>query len=63
MNDKNLELNAYLMTVDRLEHEITMIDKGYFYASAAISLKRIADYLDKITDVLVTRFGEPEPRK
>lgn len=42
-------VDAYLATVDRMEPEIAMIDAGAFYASAAISLKRIADSLDKIT--------------
>ena len=39
--------DVYLQTVDRLEPEIHMIDAGAFYASAAISLKRIADALEK----------------
>ncbi len=38
--------NAYLATVDRLEPDISMIDPGAYYASAAISLKRIADSLE-----------------
>lgn len=39
--------NAYLDTVGKLEPEIHPIDAGAFYASAAISLKRIADTLEK----------------
>lgn len=37
--------DVYLDTVGRLEPNIGMIDPGAFYASAAISLKRIADNL------------------
>lgn len=37
---------AYQDTVARLEKDIAMIDAGAFYASAAISLKRIADALE-----------------
>lgn len=36
----------YGFTVDSLEPDIHMIDAGAFYASAAISLKRIADALE-----------------
>lgn len=35
--------NVYLETVNRMEPDISMIDPGAFYASAAISLKRMAD--------------------
>lgn len=38
--------NVYLETIDRLEPDVAMIDAGAFYASAAISLKRIADALE-----------------
>lgn len=41
-------VDAYMDTVRRLEPSIAQIDKGYFYASVAISLKRIADSLDEI---------------
>lgn len=37
----------YLATVDRLEPEICSIDAGAFHASAAISLKRIADVMER----------------
>ncbi len=40
--------NAYLDTVDRLEPDITMIDSGAGWASIAISLKRIADALERL---------------
>lgn len=42
---KETERNIYLETVARLEPEIAMIDAEAFYASAAISLKRIADFM------------------
>lgn len=40
--------SEYLATVYRLEPDIVMIDAGAYYASAAISLKRIADALEKL---------------
>lgn len=46
--DLDGDRNVYLETVDRLEPDIAMIDVGAFNASAAISLKRIADALEKI---------------
>jgi hypothetical protein len=39
--------DVYLETIARLEPDIAMIDPGAFYASAAISLKRIADVLER----------------
>lgn len=36
-------VEGYLDTIGRLEPNIHMIDAATFYASAAISLKRIAD--------------------
>lgn len=39
-------VDGYLDTVKRLEPEIHMTDASAFYASAAISLKRIADALE-----------------
>jgi hypothetical protein len=39
-------MDTYAKTVDRLEPDIAMIDTGAFNASAAISLKRIADCLE-----------------
>ena len=38
--------NVYLETIDRMESEIAAVDASAFYASAAISLKRIADALE-----------------
>lgn len=40
------KLSSYLDTIERLEPDIHRIDPGAFYASAAISLKRIADFCD-----------------
>jgi hypothetical protein len=40
--------DPYMNTIERMEPNIAMVDAGTFYASAAISLKRIADTLDKI---------------
>ena len=37
---------AYLATIGSIEPDITSVDVGAFCASAAISLKRIADSLD-----------------
>jgi hypothetical protein len=49
MNDTDKmrrDVDAYTATIDRLEPDIAMIDASAFYASAAISLKRIADHFD-----------------
>lgn len=40
-------VDVYIETIKRLEPDIAMIDASAFYASAAISLKRIADILEK----------------
>lgn len=40
-------VDAYLNTVGRLEPDIAPIDVSAFYASAAVSLKRIADVLSR----------------
>jgi hypothetical protein len=37
----------YSETIERIEPDISMIDDGAFNASAAISLKRIADALEE----------------
>lgn len=41
-------VSAYLDTIERMEPEIAPVDASAFYASAAISLKRIADALEAI---------------
>lgn len=40
------EYDGYIATVDRLEPKIYPIDSAAGWSSIAISLKRIADYLD-----------------
>jgi hypothetical protein len=40
--------DPYLDTIARMEPEIAMVDPGAYYASAAISLKRIADSLEQL---------------
>jgi len=44
------EPDVYLKTIERLEPEIAHIDASAYYASAAISLKRIADSLHQLTE-------------
>ena len=41
-----MSVTEYLNTIARLEPDITAIDASAYYASAAISLKRIADALE-----------------
>lgn len=47
------EVEAYTDTLKRIEQDIHMIDNGAFNASAAISLKRIADYLQFISTIII----------
>lgn len=49
--------DAYLDTVKRLEPNITQIDADTYYASAAISLKRLADNSDRIVKLLEIIVG------
>lgn len=56
-------VEGYLATVDRLEPVIHPIDADAFYASAAISLKRIADAADianrlEAIKLLASGYGE-----
>jgi hypothetical protein len=51
-------VEGYLGTVNRLEPDIHMIDPGAFYASAAISLKRIADVLEKLPQAIEMAIQE-----
>lgn len=46
MSAEKERVDTYLGTIVRLEPDVHMIDAGAFYASAAISLKRIADALE-----------------
>jgi len=41
-------LNEYLNTVNKLEPEISPVDRDAALTSIAISLKRIADHLEKV---------------
>lgn len=45
MSGEKERVDAYLATLARLEPDVAAIDVSAFYASAAISLKRIADVL------------------
>lgn len=45
-------VDGYLGTVDRLEPDIAPIDASAFYASAAVSLKRIADNFEKMAQAM-----------
>lgn len=48
MTGEKERVDSYLATLARMEPDIAMIDASAFYASAAISLKRIADSLEQI---------------
>lgn len=45
--DSHLRPEAYLQTVERMEPDITSVDRDGALASIAISLKRIADVMEK----------------
>lgn len=59
MSDTGYIHDEYLETVNRLEQNIHMVDAGAYYASAAISLKRIADSLECI----VSKSKEEETKR
>ncbi len=46
MSAESERVTAYQQTIARIEPEIAMIDAATYHASAAISLKRIADALE-----------------
>ena len=46
MSSDEVRRNVYLETIARLEPDLAMVDRDAALASIAISLKRIADYLD-----------------
>ncbi len=50
---KKEDVDDYLATIARMEPDIHMIDASAFYASVAISLKRIADEFEKLNAFLV----------
>lgn len=55
------ELHAvYAAVCDSIEPNITAIDPGAFYASAAISLKRIADVADLFAISLLTDHAKKD---
>lgn len=45
--DSHLRPEVYLQTVERMEPDITYVDRDGALASIAISLKRIADVMEK----------------
>lgn len=47
MSGEQSRLDAYLETVKRMEPDVSMVDASFAYASISISLKRIADALEK----------------
>lgn len=47
-NDK---VASYVATVESMEPDISPIDASAFHASAAISLKRIADLLERLVEL------------
>jgi hypothetical protein len=50
------KVEGYLATIDRLEPNLHVIDASTYYASAAISLKRIADSLEQIVKMGVPPY-------
>lgn len=52
MSGEKDRVEAYLQTVERLEPEITPIDLPAAAASMSISLKRIADSMEKFVQML-----------
>lgn len=52
MSGEKERVSAYLDTVARLEPEIAPVDLPAGIASIAISLKRIADGIEKIVEML-----------
>jgi len=52
--------NAYLDTINRLEPDIHMIDAGAFYASVAISLKRIADLMEAREKRIIEYYAQAD---
>lgn len=56
----NNNTDSYLATVDSIEPNVHSIDPGAFYASAAISLKRIADVADLFAISLLKNWKEQD---
>lgn len=57
MSGEKERVDDYLSTIARLEPDISIIDASAFYASAAISLKRIADHLEA-KDAAIQQFNK-----
>lgn len=55
--------DAYTETAARLEPDIAFIDAGAFYASAAISLKRIADLLEAHEKRVIEFYAKQDAEK
>jgi hypothetical protein len=51
---------GYSATIDSIEPDISPIDASAFYASAAISLKRIADVADLLAISLITDYKKKD---
>lgn len=58
--DATSNVDGYSATLDSIEPDIHSIDPGAFYASAAISLKRIADAADLFAISLIKDHAEKE---
>ncbi len=44
----SLRRDYYQETLELIEPDLAMVDPGTYYASAAVSLKRIADVLERL---------------
>ncbi len=49
-------VKAYVETIDRLEPDITMVDRDAALASIAISLRRIANALEKDNQIKLNQI-------
>lgn len=58
MSEKKYPHEVYMDTIERLEPDIGAIDAAAFYASAAISLKRIADTLEWFKNAAEKEIGK-----
>lgn len=52
--DAHTDSMGYMATIESIEPNVHPIDASAFYASAAISLKRIADVAEKQFELLAT---------
>ncbi len=58
MSDLEKKVDVYLNTVERLESDIAIVDTGAALASIAISLRRIADGVERVTSLEANQYGE-----